>query len=82
MTRQFAATSLAEIGGTRVERELLALAEDPETDETARGQALFALGRVGDEETATRIETLVDETDSETVRKRAFSALSKLGGRG
>jgi len=81
MTRQFAATSLAEIGGTRVERELLALAEDPDLDETARGQALFALGRVGDEETATRIETLVDETDSETVRKRAFSALSKLGGR-
>ena len=82
MTQQFAATSLAEIGGRYVERELLALAEDPEAETNARGQALFALGKIGDEETAQRIETIVEETDSETVRKRAFSALSKLGGYG
>ena len=82
MTQQFAATSLAEIGGRYVERELLGLAEDPEVETNARGQALFALGKIGDEETAQRIETIVDETDSETVRKRAFSALSKLGGYG
>jgi HEAT repeat protein len=81
MTQQFAATSLADIGGTYVEKELLEIASDPEGDSEARGQAVFTLGKVGDEETAREIENLLDDAEDETVRERAFSALSKLGGR-
>ncbi|MFC7073696.1 HEAT repeat domain-containing protein [Halovenus rubra] len=81
MTRQFAATSLAEIGGTYAEAELLSLATNDEHDSEARAQALFTLGKIGDEETAREIENLLDDTDDQEVRKRAFSALSKLGGR-
>ncbi|MFC7058119.1 HEAT repeat domain-containing protein [Halovenus salina] len=81
MTRQFAATSLAEIGGTYAEAELLSLATDPDNDSEARGQALFTLGKIGDKETAEQIEQLLEDTEDQTVRKRAFSALSKLGGR-
>lgn len=80
MTRQFAATSLAEIGGDYVQRELLAVAEDSGADSQARGQALFTLGKVGDADAAERIQRLLDETEDEEVRQKAFSALSKLGG--
>ena len=80
MAQQFAATSLAEIGGNHVERELLAVAEDEGIDSAARGHAVFTLGKIGDEETGRRIESLLEETDDEQVRQKAFSALSKLGG--
>jgi len=80
MTKQFASTSLAEIGGTYVEQELLEIAEDEDADSDARGQAVFTLGKVGDTETAEKIESLLDDTEDDTVRERAFSALSKLGG--
>jgi HEAT repeat protein len=80
MTRQFAATSLAEIGGPHVRRELLELAEDEGEDGDVRGQAVFALGKVGDEETARRLQSLLDDTEDEEVRQKTFSALSKLGG--
>jgi HEAT repeat protein len=81
MTQQFAATSLAEIGGTYVERELLDVVENPEMDGQARGQAAFVLGKIGDEETAERLDKLLDATEDEQVRQQVFSALSKLGGR-
>lgn len=81
MTQQFAATSLAEIGGTYAEAELLALATDPDRDSNARAQAVFTLGKIGDQETAQKLETLLEETEDQAVRKRTFSALSKLGGR-
>jgi HEAT repeat protein len=35
---------------------------------------------VGDEQTGERLEKLLDETEDEQVRQKAFSALSKLGG--
>jgi HEAT repeat protein len=81
MTQQFAATSLAEIGGTYVERELLDVVENPDMDGQARGQAAFVLGKIGDEETAERLDKLLDATEDEQVRQQVFSALSKLGGR-
>lgn len=81
MTKQFAATSLAEVGGTYTEQELLKVAKDSNQDTTARAQAVFTLGKIGDEDTAEEIERLLDSTDDEQVRQRAFSALSKLGGR-
>lgn len=80
MTKQFAATSLAEVGETYTEKKLLTLARDDNQDTKARSQAVFTLGKIGDEDTAEEIERLLDETDNEQVRKRAFSALSKLGG--
>ena len=80
MTQQFAATSLAEVGGRHVRRELLAVAEDDGVGSTARGHAVFTLGKVGDEETAERLEKLLDETEDDQVRQKTFSALSKLGG--
>ena len=80
MTKQFAATSLAEVGGTYTEDQLLALAKDSNQDTDARAQAVFTLGKIGDEDTAEEIERLLDSTDDEQVRQRAFSALSKLGG--
>ena len=81
MTSQFAATSLAAVGGDHVERKLLAVAEDDEAAGDVRGQAVFALGKVGGEEAKRRLETMLEETEDETVRQQTFSALSKLGGR-
>jgi HEAT repeat protein len=80
MTKQFAATSLAEVGGTYTEEQLLSLARDANQDSDARAQAVFALGKIGDSDTAEDIERLLDSTEDEQVRQRAFSALSKLGG--
>jgi HEAT repeat protein len=80
MAQQFAATSLAEIGGNHVERRLLEVAEDEGAGSQARGHAVFTLGKVGDEETGRRIESLLDDTEDDQVRQKAFSALSKLGG--
>jgi HEAT repeat protein len=80
-TAQFAATSLVELGGVRVEDELLALLEDSECTEAARSKAVFVLGKVGGERARERLEELLDRADDEAVRKQAFAALSKLGGR-
>ncbi|MEF8785926.1 MAG: HEAT repeat domain-containing protein [Haloarculaceae archaeon] len=80
MTQQFAATSLAEIGGNHVERKLLEIAEDTDAESNARGHAVFTLGKVGDKQTGQRLEKLLDDTEDEQVRKKTFSALSKLGG--
>jgi HEAT repeat protein len=81
MTRQFASTSLADVGGTYVEEQLLEIASDSEGESEVRAQAVFALGKIGDQETARAIESLLDDAEDEKVRQRAFSALSKLGGR-
>jgi HEAT repeat protein len=81
MTAQFAATSLAELGGEAVERRLLELVDDAAISAEARAQAVFTLGKVGGERSRERLDALLDETDDEEIRKRAFSALSKLGGR-
>jgi len=80
-TAQFAATSLVELGGETVESELLDLLEDPECSGAARSKAVFVLGKVGGERARDRLNTMLDRTDDEAVRKQAFSALSKLGGR-
>ncbi|MFC7142277.1 HEAT repeat domain-containing protein [Halosimplex aquaticum] len=81
MTTQFAATSLAELGGEAVEDRLLALVDDDGAPAEARAQAVFTLGKVGGERSRQRIDKLLDETENEQIRKRAFSAISKLGGR-
>jgi HEAT repeat protein len=80
MTQQFAATSLAEIGGTYVENRLVELMYDEGAETEARAQAVFTLGKIGDEETAQEVKGLLDDTDDDRIRQRAFSALSKLGG--
>lgn len=82
MAAQFAATSLASIGGETVEEQLLALFDRPEASASAKAKAAFTLGKVGGEQSRTKLNKLVDETENEEVRRRAFSALSKLGGRG
>jgi len=80
-TAQFAATSLVELGGKRVEDELLALLEDPEHTDAARSKAVFVLGKVGGERAREQLQELLDRAGDEEVRKQAFAALSKLGGR-
>jgi len=80
-TAQFAATSLVELGSGSVEGELLDLLEDAECSETAKSKAVFVLGKVGGERARDRLEAMLDRTDDEEVRKQAFAALSKLGGR-
>jgi len=82
MTAQFAATSIANVGGEAAEDALLDLLDDPEAGADARAKAAFTLGKVGGERSRDRLDSLIDDTDDEEVRKRAFSALSKLGGRG
>ncbi|WP_132060341.1 HEAT repeat domain-containing protein [Halorussus amylolyticus] len=81
MTSQFAATSIANVGGEIAEDALLDVLDDPEADSDARAKAAFTLGKVGGERARDRLDGLIDRTDDEEVRKRAFSALSKLGGR-
>jgi HEAT repeat protein len=81
MLHQFAATSLAEIGGSDVERRLLTVVEDEDRDPDVRAQAVFTLGKVGGDRSRKTLDQIIDETENETIRKRAFSAISKLGGR-
>jgi HEAT repeat protein len=80
-TAQFAATSLVELGGETVEDELLDLLEDPDGSGPAQSKAVFVLGKVGGERARERLEALLDHASDEEVRKQAFAALSKLGGR-
>jgi len=84
MLRQFAATSLAELGDddNMVERRLLKIVQDDGVDPEIRGQAIFTLGKVGGERSRKTLDKLIDETEHDVVRKKAFSAISKLGGRG
>lgn len=82
MTAQFAATSLAEIGGTQVETRLLDIVDDKGYDDDVRAQAVFTLGKVGGDRSRKRLDDLIDKTDNEQMRKKAFAAISKLGGRG
>ena len=77
---QFAATGLAEIGGRSVETSLLEVVETDEYGDDAVAMAAFALGRVGGDRSRQRLEKLVENTESDEVRRRAFSAISKLGG--
>jgi len=81
MTAKMAATSLTELGDERAESRLIAVVEDASRSSRARANAAFALGKVGGEPGRQALDDLVDETDDETVRKRAFTALSRLGGR-
>jgi len=84
MLRQFAATSLAELGGddNMVERRLLDIVKDDGVDPQIRGQAIFTLGKVGGERSRKTLDRLIDDTEHDVIRKKAFSAISKLGGRG
>ncbi|WP_336001649.1 HEAT repeat domain-containing protein [Halorientalis halophila] len=82
LTAQFAATSLAQIGGERVETRLLEVLDDTGRPDDVRAQAVFTLGKVGGERARARLDDLIDNTESEQLRQKAFSAISKLGGRG
>jgi len=42
---------------------------------------VFTLGKVGGERSRKRLDTLVDEAESEEVRHRAFAAISRPGRR-
>lgn len=77
---QFAATGLAEIGGRSVETSLLEVIETDRYGEDAVAMAAFALGKVGGDRAHQRLQKLVDDTENDEVRRRAFSAISKLGG--
>ena len=81
MLRQFSATSLAELGGDDVERRLLSVVENENNDPEVRAQAIFTLGKVGGTRSRKTLDRIIDQTENETIRKRAFSAISKLGGR-
>lgn len=77
---RFAATSLVDIGGQAVETTLVETLTDASVEDSARGKAAFALGKVGGDRARKRLESVTQETESETVRRRAFAALSKIGG--
>ena len=81
MTVQFATTSLVEIGGPVVERRMLSVLDEPRHSADARAKVVFVLGKVGGERARERLGRVVDRADDDNVRKQAFSALSKLGGR-
>ncbi|RKD95839.1 HEAT repeat domain-containing protein [Halopiger aswanensis] len=82
MTSKFAATSLSLLEGGDLEQRLLDLVEDDIRDEEMRVKALFVLGKIGGEQSRNRLSSFVDRTESDRLRKRGFSALSKLGGAG
>ena len=73
-TARFAANSLAETGGSKAEKAVI---EATEVEDT-REMAVFALGELGGEKAGKVLSNLVDGTESDTVREKAFSALSKL----
>ncbi|WP_418285984.1 HEAT repeat domain-containing protein [Halorubrum sp. DTA46] len=79
-TAQFAATSLKSLGGPVVEDRLVDRL-GTEHPEDARAKAVFVLGQVGGQTTLDRLEALTDD-ESAAVRKRVFSAVSKLRAEG
>ena len=83
MLRQFAATSLSQLGGedNKVERRLIKIVEDGDAAPDVKGQAVFTLGKVGGDRSRKVLDKIIDETEHDIVRKKAFSAISKLGGR-
>jgi len=80
MTAQFASTSVTELGGLYVESSLIDLLQEDNEPSTARARAAYALGEVGGERAREVLDRMTDEDVEPDVRKRAFSALSKLGG--
>ena len=82
MTSKFAATSLALLDGGDLEDRLLEIVEEDTRDDEMRVKALFVLGKIGGDDARDRIASFVDRTDNDRLRKRGFSALSKLGGVG
>ncbi|ERH12775.1 MAG: HEAT repeat protein [halophilic archaeon J07HB67] len=80
MTAQFASTSVTELGGLYVESSLIDLLQDNDHPSAARARAAYALGEVGGERAREVLDRMTDEDVEPDVRKRAFSALSKLGG--
>lgn len=80
MTAQFAATSLTDVGGEYAERRLLDLVTDEDADSAAQAKAVFVLGQIGTDRSRAKLEKLTNESDDQEVRRRAFAALSKLGG--
>jgi HEAT repeat protein len=75
---QFAATSLVEVGGLSVESNLLEQLED--ASPSVQAVVVYVLGRVGGDRSLERLEALVETTDHDLVRRRAFAAVSRLGG--
>lgn len=80
MTVQCAATSLVAIGGGDVEAALLDLL-DSATPANRRAEAVFVLGKIGGERSRERLDALLETAEDDLLRKRVFSAISKLGGR-
>lgn len=80
MTAKFAATSLALLDGPGLEDRLFELLADDDASTDEKENALFVLGKIGDETTRERLERFIDVIERESLRQRAFSALSKLGG--
>ncbi|WP_313692807.1 HEAT repeat domain-containing protein [Halorarum halobium] len=80
MTAQFAATSITELDGHSVESSLIDLLRDDEAPVEARAKAAFALGDVGGSRAREELDRITDSDVDKQVRKRAFAALSKLGG--
>jgi HEAT repeat protein len=78
---QFASVSLVEIGGEPVETRLLRFVDDLDNPADARAKAVFVLGQIGGDRSRERLKKLTSEDGDKAVRKQAFGALSKLGGR-
>lgn len=78
IVRQFAATSLAEIGTPDVEEALIDALDT--TFGEGREMILFTLGTVGSEAARKRLIRLLDEVESVETQEQALSALSRLGG--
>lgn len=82
MTSKFAATSLSMLDGNGLEKRLLDLVENEYADVETRVRALFVLGKIGGDSSRDRLSGFVDRVENDRLRKRGFSALSKLGGVG
>ncbi|KDE59953.1 molecular chaperone [Halostagnicola sp. A56] len=82
MTSKFAATSLSMLDGDGLETRLLDLVENEYVDVETRVRALFVLGKIGGDVSRDRLSGFVDRVENDRLRKRGFSALSKLGGVG
>lgn len=79
LTSQFAATSLASIGGDVVEEALIE--ELDRTSGSRKATLVFTLGKIGGEQARQRIDRLIEQTENDEVREKAFAAMSRLGGR-
>ena len=82
LTQKYVAEALAEIGGTTIQTQLVALLSNEQMDQSTRGSIADALGALGERAVAPHLVALLSNAQVDpSVRRRIADALGALGER-